>query len=545
MAAPRALDQGLESFLRRAWTDAYAQFTAADSEAALEPADLERLAVAAGLVGKAPEGAQAWERAHREWLASGAVDRAVRCGFWLGINLIHQGDVARGGGWLGRASRLLADSALDCAEQGLLRIPPGLQSLGAGNIENAAVHFEAAAEIGDRFGDPDVMALSRIGLGQCLVEQGQIEEGMALFDEAMVAVTSGETSTVAAGIVYCAVIVVCQDVFDLRRAQEWTGALDDWSRPQQGLVPFRGQCLVHRSQIMQLRGNWSGAMAEARLAQDRLSGPPGHAALGMALYQLAELHRLRGEVDEAEEAYRSASSWGRDPQPGLALLWLDQGRVEAALHTIRRVLDEARLRTVRSQLLPAQVDIALAAGDVADARRAADELSRIAAELDAPVLHAICQRAAGAVLLAEGDPGQACAALRRSWHLWQELEAPYEVARVRLLIAVACRELGDLATAEWELEAARTVFQQLGAGFDLARADRLFPTGAPAARGGLTGRELEVLKLAAAGRTNREIAAELVVSEHTVRRHLQNIFGKLGVSSRAAATSYAFQHELL
>lgn len=545
MTTPHTLDRGRESFRRRAWADAYTELSAADAESSLEPGDLERLALAAGLIGRLEEGARAWERGHRAWLASGAVAQAVRCAFWLGMNLIQHGDMARGGGWLARAGRLLGDTGLDCAEQGLLRIPAGLQSMGAGDIDTATAHFAAAAGVGDRFQDADVLALSRLGLGQCRVEQGQVAAGMALFDEAMVAVTSGETSTVAAGIVYCAVIVVCRDVFDLHRAHEWTAALDQWSRPQQGLVPFRGQCLVHRSEIMQLRGNWPDAMAEARLAQDRLAGPPGHAALGMALYQLAELHRLRGEVGEAEEAYRSASQWGQDPQPGLALLWLDQGRVDTAQHTIRRVLGEARLRTVRAKLLPAHVDIALAAGDLAEARRAVDELSRIAAELDAPALHAVCLCAEGSVLLAEGDPGQACSVLRRSWQLWQELEAPYEVARVRFLIALACRELDDLATAEWEFEAAHAVFQRLGAAPDLARADRRFPTSAPATRSGLTGRELEVLKLAAAGRTNREIAAELVVSEHTVRRHLQNIFTKIGVSSRAAATSYAFQHDLI
>jgi DNA-binding CsgD family transcriptional regulator len=286
-------------------------------------------------------------------------------------------------------------------------------------------------------------------------------------------------------------------------------------------------------------------MDEARRACDWLSHPTGQPAVGVAYYQQAELLRLRGDFVKAEEAYRWASNWGRKPQPGLAQLRLAQGQVGAAEAAIRHVVDEAQDRLTRSKVLAAYVEIVLAANDVAGARAAADELAKIAAELHAPLLHAESAHATGAVLLAEGDARAALAALRHAWAAWRELEAPYEAARVRLLVGLACRELGDDDTAEMELNAARWVFQQLGAAPALARVRELCRTSAPKTVGGLTARELQVLALVATGKTNRAIAAELVISEKTVARHVSNIFAKLGLSSRSAATTYAYEHDLV
>jgi DNA-binding CsgD family transcriptional regulator len=376
-----------------------------------------------------------------------------------------------------------------------------------------------------------------------LIRLGKTAEGVMLLDESMVAVTADEISPIIVGGVYCSVIAACRDIFDLRRAQEWTAALNDWCASQPDAVHLRGFCCVHRAEMMQLHGAWPDAMREAERACDRLAEPPVHPAAGEALYQQAELHRLRGDFAKAEDAYRQASQFGRKPYPGLAQLRLAQGQVDAATAAIRRVLDESPHYT-KPRVLPAYVDIMLAAHDVPAARAAAEELTAIAAELDAPFLRAVSAQAIGAVLLAEQDARGALTALRRAWTLWRELDAPHDAARTSVLVAIACRALGDDDGVNMELDAARQIFTQLGAAPELGRLEELARERTPKAIGGLSAREVQVLRLVATGKTNRAIAAELRISEKTVARHISNIFVKLGLSTRAAATAYAYQHDL-
>jgi DNA-binding CsgD family transcriptional regulator len=544
MTTAGGLDRGRESFARQAWATAYAELAAADRDAPLGPEDLQRLAVTAYLVGRDDESAELWERLHRELLRDGQVERAARSAFWLAFGLLNRGEAARGGGWIARAGRLLDEAGRgDCVERGYLLVPEALRRMAAGEVEAAHQAFLRIGEIAERFDDPDLTTLARLGQGQTLILGGRTDRGVALLDEVMVAATAGELSPMVVGLVYCGAIETFQELFDLRRAREWTAALSQWCASQPDLVPYRGQCQVHRAEIMQIEGAWQDALEEARAARARLERPPGHPAVADALYQQAELYRLRGELARSEEAYRQASRSGREPQPGLALLRLAQGQVEAAAAATRRAVAEPRGRPGRPRLLAAHVEVMIASGDVAAARTAADQLAAIAEDLDVPMARALASHARGAVLLAEGDPGAALPELRRAWHAWQALEVPYEAARVRVLIGLGCDALGDADTAEMEWDAARWSFRQLGAALDLARAEALARKSQ--APGGLTAREVEVLRLVAAGKTNRSIATELFLSEKTVARHLSNIFTKLGLPSRAAATAYAYEHDLV
>jgi DNA-binding CsgD family transcriptional regulator len=545
MTSMSALDRGRQALARQEWQEAFAQLCAADSESPLEPQDLEGLAAAAYLTGKDSVSSDVLSRAYHAWLNRGSAERAARSAFWLVFILLNKGQHAHASGWLARAKRLLDDGGKDCVERGYMLVPTGLKAVMEGDIAGASVMFREAARIGERFNDIDLMTLGRQAYGRTLINLGSIAEGVALLDEVMVAVTAGEVSPVIVGTVYCSVIEACHEMFDLRRAHEWTAALGEWCASHADVVHYRGQCLVRRAEILQLHGAWLDAIDEASRACAALSEPVDHPSLGAALYQRAELHRLRGEFAQAEEQYRRAAQRSRRPQPGLAQLRLAQGQIDLAVSAIGRVLDEARDRRMRPRVLSAYIEIALAAHDVAGARAAADELRTLAEEIGAPLLHAMASDAEGAVLLDERQPRAALTALQRALTAWRDLEAPYEVARVRTLVCRACRALGDEDSACLELDAAREAFERLGA----APALESLRDAAPARHGqptdGLTSREVEVLRLLATGKTNRAIADELGISEKTVARHISNIFTKLDLSSRAAATAYAYEHALI
>jgi DNA-binding CsgD family transcriptional regulator len=544
MTTTSALEQGREAFERQAWGAAYELLRAAGEEAPLEPEDLERAGRAAYLTGRDEDYLALFERAFHERMRRGDPERAALDGFWLVFGLMTRGEWARAGGWIARARGAIDEGRRDCVARGYLLVPEGLQALLTGDPEKAYTTFTEEREIGKRFADPDLLTLAGFGQGQALIAMGRIAEGIAVFDEVMVGVTGGEASAMVTGLVYCGVIAACMETFDPRRAQEWTTALNHWCDSQPDLVPFHGHCLVHRAQIMQIHGAWLDALEELRQAFERFT-KAGHPAVGDALYEQAEVHRLRGDLDTAEQAYCQATQFGRDAQPGLALLRLQQGQADRASAGIRRALDETVEPARRPRLLSAAVEIALECKDVEGARSAAAELAELAAERDVTLLNAMAAQARSAVLLAGGDPRGALPAARRAWSLWQQLEAPYEAARARVVVGMACRSLGDEDAARMELDAARQVFERLAAAPDLARVEALTGRAPSRGAGGLTAREVEVLQMVATGKTNRVIAGELFLSEKTVARHVSNIFTKLGLSSRAAATAYAYEHDLV
>jgi DNA-binding CsgD family transcriptional regulator len=548
MTSIGSLEQARTAFREQAWGGARSAYAALTSEVGLTLDDFERYAIAAHLVGDEMESREALARGYREALRLEDVTRASRFAFWMAHSMIFTDEIGQTRGWIGRARSLLSERGVDCVEWGYLMILPGVeQLLIAGDAGAACGTFTEAFAIGRRFADASLLAMAGHGRGRALIRLGSIDEGMAALDEVMVAVATGEVSPLVVGRAYCGVLEACHEVFDVRRAREWTAVLTRWCEGQPDLVPYRGPCLVHRVELMRLRGDWDDAIEDARLACDWLSDPATPEGPADAFYQLAELYRLRGELEKAEEAYRQASRHGRAPEPGLALMWLTRGQVEAAAAAIRRALEECgeEDRTKRAELLTAHVEIMLAQGDIASAQESADELAKLAVALNALPLRAMADQAEGSVRLEAGDSRRALTALRRSWGAWKRVDAPHDAARVRVLIGRACQALGDTESAIMEFDAARWVFEGLGAAPDIARLDAETPSLSRAATAsGLTQRELDVLCRIAAGETNKEIAAALVISEHTVARHVQNMLQKLGFSSRTSLAAFAVEKGL-
>lgn len=539
------LEQGRAFYARRAWTDAYKSLVQAAEAEPLGGEDLELLATSAWMIGRDDDVVSALERAQGAYVRAGQSLRAVRCMFWLFVNLALRGEVGAATGWLGRAERLLEREKADCVERGYLLLPVAMEHLEeTGDYEAADAAAVAAVECGQRFGDVDLLTFAVHMQGHSRIQLGRPDEGLRLLDEAMVAVTAGELSPVFTGLIYCSVISGCQEIYEYRRAQQWTAALTRWCEEQPDMVAFTGQCLIHRAEIMQMHGSWRDALEEARRACQRFGQGMNQVAAAQAFYRQGEVHRLQGDLVAAEEAYKDASRCGWEPQPGLALLRLAQGNPSAAAGAIRRVVAEATHPYLRVALLPAHVEIMLAVGDREEALRAAQELEELAEHYQSFALRGVARQTRALIHLADGDPRAALGALRKASEVWQELQAPYEMARVRILVALACRSLGDEDTAALELEAARHVFEQLGAAPDVNRVDSIAQPARPEAHG-LSSRELAVLRLVAAGKSNRDIASDLFISEHTVARHLQNIFTKLGVSSRTAASAFAYEHHLV
>ena len=547
----RLLLRGRACYDRSEWNDAFTALKVADEQGPLGAADLHRLAWSAGLIARDEQMLETQERVYHAWLEEGEPLAAARAAFWLGFRLMVRGESGSGSGWLSRAQRLVELHAQDCVERGYLLLPAAQRHLNAREFVKAHDCALQAAQIGERFGESDLIAFARNLQGRAMFSDGQIERGLALMDEVMVAATAGELSPVVTGLVYCTAIASCQRVFALDRVREWTAALASWCDAYPQLGMFTGHCLVHRAEVLELSGSWSEAVAEARRAVERCVRNVEREAAGRAHYQQAEIHRLRGEFSLAAAAYREASRAGFEPQPGLALLRLAEGDRDAAAAASRRAIGATSDRLARTRFLPAHVEIMLAVGDLDEARAASLELRETAATINADVLEAIAAHARGSVHLAEGDPHAVLEPARRAFRIWQRLGAPYLAARVRILAARACIALRDAEGARLELQCANEVFEQLGAAPDIAVVKALDGTldkgagAGPAAEHGLSDRELQVLRLVATGKTNKAIARELSLSEKTIDRHVSNIFTKVNVASRAAATAFAYECKLI
>lgn len=542
MASPdESLQIARAEFENAQWSSALRNFDAFGIED-LSPNDLQQLAICAGMTGNRELVDSSLETAFEIYRSENDVRQAARCAFWLGFELMRRGEHGRGGGWFGRVSQTLENAPDDCPERGLLLIPAGLQALGQGDPEKAYEIFANAQEIGRRHRDPDLRSLGTLGRCTAEVKIGQVDRAIPALDGLMLDVLTPGVSPLVVGIVYCAAVELCRELFEIARAQEWTNALSSWCDAQDGNAMFRGQCLVYRSELLQFEGAWDEAAEQAALARERLSTPVGDPAVGAAYYQIGELHRLRGQSAEAEVNYRKANDHGHNPEPGMALLSSIEGRHDDALASIRRALGEGQAQEKRIRLLLAAVEIFIDGGEIDEANEALEELNEQHVKSGSPLMQALFHRANAALLVAREEPANALDEARLAEKLITHQSSPYEHARVKVLLGRACELLGDHRTAEIELSSARNTFHQLGAAPDLAK----LGTGDAksvnqAAEHSLTDREVEVTRLVAAGLTNRVIADDLVISEKTVARHLSNIFTKLGIPSRAALTAYAYE----
>jgi DNA-binding NarL/FixJ family response regulator len=531
---------GREAYQRHEWQAARDRLSVPDL-AALDPPDLHVLSTAAYLVGDSDTCLRGWQRAFQVHSDDGDHRAAARDAMWLTFVLDRLGNDAAARGWQARAARLLESEPEDIAERGFLQMHRMFEQIFSGHFEEG---FELAVEVteaGQRHEEPDLITTGLVCQGRTLIYFGRVPEGLGLLDEAMAQVAGGKVSPIVAGTTYCAMIDACQEIDDYRRMTDWTRMLTHWCDEQPDLVAFTGPSAVHRAQIMRVQGAWTDALEELDLAQARYESLGIGFAIGEVEYERGEILRVQGELDAAAAAYDAAAEVGHDAQPGQLLLWLTLGRVEAAVATARRLLDEIPDPVHRSRVLAAVCEALVAGHDLDGASAAAEELDQIATSFHSAALSASAAYARGSVALARSDSVEAISHLRQAWRNWLDLGARHHAAWARTRIGQAFRAMGDEDSARAELVVAGRTFDELGAVPARVEVERLLGAGRP---DGLTARELEVLKLVAAGRTNPEIAAELFLSEKTVARHLSNIFAKTNVTSRTAAAAYAFQNQL-
>ena len=574
------LVDGRRAYEERAWATAYQRLSALDP-VALGDEDCLALSTAAYLAGDREASARALQESYRRHTEAGALLDAARDTFWLGLLYNSAGNAAVGNGWAARGARLLQDAAPDAVEHGYLSMHEMYGHIFAGDFAGALEIAARVAETGRRCHDANLVSVGLSSQGRLLIYAGRVREGLALLDEAMVGLADADVSPILAGHSYCSMVEACQEIADYRRMADWTTALTQWCRMQPEMVPFTGQCAVHRAQIMRSQGALPEALEELALALTRYAAEGATPAAGLALYERGDVLRIQGDLPGAAAAFQEAAALGRDPQPGQSLLTLAKGNGAAAAASMRRLLEETQEAVQRTAQLPAAVEVFLAVGDVDAARAAADELARLAKVFGCQALEAAGEYAVASVLLVAGggvdaaggeagDGGSAGGAgdagdlragrapdagdgggrggaagalphLRHAWKLWIDLGARYEAAWARVRIGLACRALGDEDSALSELGVAARAFADIGAEPARAEVERLLGRDLP---DGLTAREIEVLRLVASGRSNPEIAAAMFLSQKTVQRHMSNIFGKTGVTSRTAAAAYAFEHRL-
>ena len=386
--------QAREAYERGDWVLAFDKLRGA---ADLGPKDSMALATSAYLSGNVDDAVRALQAGYQDRIRSGDSLGAVRFAFWLGLVLNLRGEMAVGGGWIARAQRLLESEPEDVVERGYLLIHEFYQHLGRGDFARAGETAARVVEEGRRFTDHDLIATGLMSQGRLLIYSGRVPEGLALLDEAMVEISTADVSPIIAGMVYCAMIEACQELSDFSRAASWTTALTKWCEVQPGLVPFTGQCSLHRGQIMRLHGAYDEALAEYALAQRRYQAEGTPAPAGRALTEQGDVQRIRGRLDEAEAAYQKAAELGHEPQPGLALVWLARGRTAAAISAINRLVAEAQGPVHQSWMLPAAVEILVSAGLVDQARQHSDELASIASSFGNAALRAMARYAAATV----------------------------------------------------------------------------------------------------------------------------------------------------
>jgi DNA-binding CsgD family transcriptional regulator len=541
-----AVDQLIEAraaLSRHDWQACFDALTGAGVDSAAPEAEAERLdllADAAWWLGRLDDCIDARERAYLLFDELRDDRRAGQCAVWLYEHHCFRASPTIAAGWLRRARRALASNE-DTQEFGALVLREAEVAHGTGDLDAAASLAGRGIELGRRLRCADLEAEALQALGRVRIDEGLPADGLALLDEAMLFVLDGRLSPYSTGKVYCSLISACEELSDHGRAAEWTAATARWAERHPFAV-FPGLCRVHHATALQWRGHWAEAEREATRACEELSNInlPNAAA---AWAEIGDIRRRLGDLDGAATAFVNADRLCAQPRAGLALLRLAQGSLDVATSIVTDALEGAGWnRLARAKVLPARAQIAIAAGDLDTARAAADELDVIADDFSSAGLRAAATSVRGRVQLAQGDPA-ACATLRSAVARWSDLGVPYECATARTLLGQACREGDDTAGAASAFDGARQLFDDLGVRLEARSSESLAgPLPLPA---GLTEREAEVLRLVAAGHTNKEVAAALFLSDKTIARHLSNIFTKAGVSTRSAATAFAFEHDMI